>query len=145
MTGGLGTEHWNSGALGTNGFHDSIAAVPQLGFYASDDPGVIAEQVSQMEEIGVTWILTDWWGWGDCEFARQEDDTWGECEYDNVVDDPGRQAIDKAHFALFEHLQRSDSPIKVALGLDNWMIHHEEWDDWEQGARKIGGNLSQEI
>lgn len=112
--GGLGFSHWNSDAIDGTGFHDSIAVKPEVGFYASDDPQVIAQQLQWMVDAGIDCIITSWWGWGD-------DDSDGE------VDNPGREAIDRSHRALFDHLKSIGAPIKVAIGMDNFMIPTRQW------------------
>ena len=114
--GGLGSEHWQSDAINNTGLRDSVAVVPEQGFYASDDPQVIAKQVEQIESMGVSWILSSWWGWGDDDL-------------DGVIDNKGREAIHRAHEALFDHLKNTGSPVKVAIGMDNWMTDNHAWID----------------
>ena len=115
--GGLGSEHWNSGVIANTGLHDPVAVTPELGYYASDDALIIAAQVEQMAEVGITWILTSWWGWGDDNL-------------DGEVENLGRQAIDRAHHSLFEHLSTYSDPccqMKASIGMDNWMIPVDQW------------------
>ena len=135
--GGLGSDHWNSGVIANREIHDPVAVTPELGFYSSPDPEVIATQVSQMEEIGVTWIATHWWGWGDGNGGTPFDDN-------NENDDKMRKAIDDAHDALFQHLETRGGDIQAFIAMDNWMIHHELWDRG-CGVEKIGPQRSQVI
>ena len=114
-----------------------MAVTPELGFYSSADPEVIATQVSQMEEIGVTWIATHWWGWGDGNGGAPFDDN-------NENDGKMRKAIDDAHDALFQHLETRGGDIQAFIAMDNWMIHHEPWDRG-CGVEKIGPQRSQVI
>ena len=128
---GLGREHWGSDAIHGTGLHDSVAVQPDKGFYCSDDPAVIVKQVVQMESMGIDWILTSWWGWGDDDLGS----------HDNPVNE-GRAAIDRAHRALFDHLKSSGSPVKAAIGMDNWMTNNYAW--WE-GPDPISAAKSQTI
>ena len=127
--GGLGSEHWNSDAIHSTGLRDSVAVRPEQGFYASDDPQVIAKQVEQIESLGVSWILTSWWGWGDDDL-------------DGSIDNEGRKAINRAHKALFDHLKTTGSPIRVAIGMDNWMTDNF---DWTQGPEEVDAVKSEMI
>ena len=127
--GGLGTDHWNSGVVSGTGLHDSVAVTPEHGFYSSDDPEVIAKQISRMRDIGVSWIMTHWWGWGDNNVDTTEDDVM-------------RKAIDRAHTDLFDHLESLDGSIKAFIAMDNWMT--SDWR-WEGGPVLIDEQVSQVI
>ena len=58
--GGLGSTHWNDGP-NTGG----VRYVPEMGYYCSSDPKVVSWQLDQMEEAGISFLLSSWWGWGD--------------------------------------------------------------------------------
>ena len=112
--GGLGSEHWQSGVISNTGFHDPVAVTPELGYYASDDREVIASQVKLMQDVGITWISTGWWGWGDDDL-------------DGDIENAGRMAVDRANHVLFEYLESLDGEVKATIGMDNWMIPVEQW------------------
>ena len=115
--GGLGSEHWNSNVLAQTGIYDPVVVTPELGYYASDDPAVIARQVEWMREVGIDFVAGNYWGWGDDEL-------------DGSVTNLGRAAIDRAHKALFEHLEDmpSGQRIQALIQLENFMIPFEQWD-----------------
>ena len=52
--GGVQSSHWDA----------TVVVQPQQGFYSSDDPEVIAWQIDQMLEAGITWVLISWSGTG---------------------------------------------------------------------------------
>ena len=64
--GGLKSSHWNTD-LGI-GSRVGITDEPAYGFYSSDDPGVIAQQLASMGEAGINTIIVSWHGWGDINF-----------------------------------------------------------------------------
>ena len=59
--GGLTSSHWNTDIGGRGRVTDE----PEYGFYASDDPKAIAQQLQDMERAGINTIFVSWFGWGD--------------------------------------------------------------------------------
>ena len=122
VSGGLGSEHWNSNAIDSDrrtgaipAIYDPIVSTPDLGFYISDDTDVIEQQVSWMIDTGIDVIMVNWWGWGDDDL-------------DDVQDNLGRAAIERATKALFDHIEPLGGVIKAFIQSENWMIPVEEWD-----------------
>ncbi|MDP6512986.1 MAG: hypothetical protein QF878_07360 [SAR202 cluster bacterium] len=120
--GGLGSEHWNSNIIDRErrtgallGIYDPVVVTPELGFYASDDADVIAQQVAWMRATGIDVVMINWWGWGD-------DDLNG------VEDNSGRAAIERATKALFSHIEQFGGAIKAFIQSENWMVPAEQWD-----------------
>lgn len=68
--GGLGSSHWNTD-VGSYGSRVGITDEPKWGFYASDDPVVIARQLQQMMRAGISVVIISWWGWGDHDLDGQ--------------------------------------------------------------------------
>lgn len=110
----LGSEHWQSGTISNTGFQYPVVVTPELGYYASDDREVIASQVKLMQDAGITWILTGWWGWGDDDL-------------DGDIENSSRLAVDRAHHVLFEYLESLGGEVKAVIGMDNWMIPVDQW------------------
>ena len=61
--GGLKSSHWNTD-VGNFGSRVGTTDEPEYGFYASDDPSVIAQQLADMEAAGISvlvdFILGEW-------------------------------------------------------------------------------------
>ena len=99
--GDTGSTHWNS-----NG--DLVRVKPVLGYYCSGDEDVIAQQVQWMQEVGVSWLLIGWWGWGDNDL-------------DGDVDDPVRQAQHQATEQMYQHLSGLNGDVRAAISVDNFI------------------------
>ncbi len=99
--GGIGSSHWN-----TPGPHSAhrrgVTDEPEYGFYASDDTSVIARQLADMEEAGISVILLSWWGSGDSDL-------------DGVKENKESEAMDRAAGALLDYISASSAPFKVAF------------------------------
>ena len=53
---------------GDDGAHRrGVTDEPEYGFYASDDPSIIARQLADMEAAGISVILLSYWGHGDSD------------------------------------------------------------------------------
>ena len=98
--GGLKSSHWNTD-LGI-GSRVGLTDEPAYGFYASDDPAVIAQQLASMEQAGINTILVSWHGWGDTNF-------------DGNVNDKEKEAMQRALIALMDYISSTNAPFKVAV------------------------------
>ena len=127
--GGIGSSHWN-----TPGMHSAhrrgVTDEPEYGFYASDDPNVIARQLADMEAAGISVLLISWWGNGDSDF-------------DGMKENKESEAMARATGVLLEHIASSSAPFKVAFLVEPYMprptemssgqkqsVLDELWDDW---------------
>lgn len=120
-SGGLGSTHWKTLTMGG----DVVAETPALGYYCSANPEVIAQQVAWMKEAGITWLLVDWWGWGDNNL-------------DGSIDDPVREAQHRATESLFRYLQHSRVGIRAAISIDGFVLPAE-------GDQTLGHQASKTI
>ena len=107
--GGLGSSHWNTD-VGTFGSRVGVTDEPEYGFYASDDPNVIAQQLGDMEEAGISVIIASWHGNGDTDF-------------DGVVDDFEKQAMHRALIVLLDYISATSAPFKVAVLVEPYMTN----------------------
>ncbi len=105
--GGLKSSHWNTD-LGI-GSRVGVTDEPAYGFYASDDPAVIAQQLASMEQAGINTILVSWHGWGDTNF-------------DGNVDDKEKEAMQRALITLMDYISSTNAPFKVAVLVEHFMV-----------------------
>ena len=105
--GGLKSSHWNTD-LGI-GSRVGVTDEPAYGFYASDDPAVIGQQLASMEEAGIGTIIVSWHGWGDINF-------------DGNVDDKEKEAMQRALIALMDYISSTNAPFKVAVLVEPFMV-----------------------
>ena len=105
--GGLKSSHWNTD-LGI-GSRVGITDEPAYGFYSSDDPGVIAQQLASMGEAGINTIIVSWHGWGDINFVGS-------------VDDKEKEAMQRALLALMDYISSTSAPFKVAVLVEPFMV-----------------------
>jgi len=105
--GGLKSSHWNTD-LGI-GSRVGVTDEPAYGFYASDDPAVIAQQLASMEEAAIDTIIVSWHGWGDTKF-------------DGNVDDKEKEAMQRALIALMDYISSTKAPFKVAVLVEPFMV-----------------------
>lgn len=107
--GGLKSSHWNTD-VGSYGSRVGITDEPEYGFYASDDPHVIAQQLADMEAAGINTIIASWHGNGDIDF-------------DGIVDDFEKKAMHRALIALLDYISSTNAPLKVAVLVEPYMIN----------------------
>ena len=105
--GGLKSSHWNTD-VGSYGSRVGITDQPVYGYYASDDPLVIAQQLNDMEEAGINVIFVSWFGWGDTDF-------------DDVIDSQEGAAMHRAAIALLDYVSGNNAPFKVAIAVEPFM------------------------
>ncbi len=105
--GGLGSSHWNTD-VGSFGSRVGVTDEPEYGFYASDDPHVIARQLEDMEEAGISVILVSWWGYGDSDL-------------DDVNENKESEAMVRAVDVLLNHISANNLPFKVAFLVEPYM------------------------
>ncbi len=111
-TGGIGSSHWNT--PGADSAHRrGVTDEPEYGFYASDDPSVIAQQLADMEAAGISVILISYWGSGDSDL-------------DGVKENAESEAIDRAAKVLLDHISRESAPFRVAFLVEPYMPHPVE-------------------
>lgn len=107
---GPGTFHWNDIVFDEliTGF---VVNRPEIGYYSSDDPSVVAWQLEQMKRAGINTIIVSWWGWGDMDL-------------DGHVDEQTEGYIEqRSHDALRELLNQIESKsleFKVAIMVEPW-------------------------
>lgn len=118
--GGLGSSHWNTDA-GSYGSRVGITDEPEWGFYASDDPAIIAEQLDAMKQAGIDTILASWWGWGDSDL-------------DGELDSMEGVGMNRAVATLFNYVQTNDAPFKLAVFVEPFM---PEADSLSKGKKQI--------
>ena len=104
---GLRSSHWNTD-LGI-GSRVGVTDSPTYGYYASDDPIVIAAQLADMHRAGISVILASWMQKGDRDF-------------DGVVDDEEMNAMRRAIIALMDYIEATNDPMTVALLIEPFMI-----------------------
>ncbi len=102
--GGLGSTHWNLDA-GTFGSEVGVTDEPEYGYYSSDDPGVIAQQLQDMERAGINTIFASWYGWGDDNL-------------DGSIDSPEGVGMHRATKALLDYISATNAPFKVAIAVE---------------------------
>ncbi|MHB1134473.1 MAG: hypothetical protein ACYC4L_19040, partial [Chloroflexota bacterium] len=97
--GGLGSTHWNN-SPNTGG----VVYRPELGYYCSADPDVVAWQLDQVEAAGIEVLLVSWWGWGDWDL-------------DGEVNSPlhADAYMNKGIEALLRDIKEKQRPLKIAL------------------------------
>ncbi len=100
-SGGNGSSHWNDGPLGV------AKDQPKIGYYSSFSNSTLGWQITQMQELGINFMIVDWAGWGITDFSNTS--------YINSED----MAIDHATLNIFKFLQTSGiQNFKVALMVD---------------------------
>ena len=109
--GGLGSSHWNTD-VGSFGSRVGVTDEPEYGFYASDDPSVIARQLADMEEAQINTIIASWHGYGDRDF-------------DGVVDDLEMEAMHRALIVMLDHITSTRAPFRVAVLVEPYMLNAE--------------------
>jgi hypothetical protein len=102
--GGLGSTHWNDGP-DTGG----IVYQPEIGFYCSGNPEVVAWQLQQIEQAGISVIFYSWWGWGDGNL-------------DGVMEGHPDQYINRSLIEMLDQIQSSGSDLRVALVVEPFML-----------------------
>ena len=121
--GGLGSSHWNT--PGRNSAHRrGVTDEPRYGFYASDDPDVIAQQLSDMERAGISVILISWWGSGDTNLDGVIEEQPLEPDPDNLalaVQEQEAKAMARAARVLLDFIRVHSSPFQVAFLVEPYM------------------------
>ena len=107
--GGLKSSHWNTD-IGNYGSRVGITDEPEYGFYASDDRTVIARQLADMEDAGISVIIASWHGNGDTDF-------------DSLVDDHEKKANHRALIALLDYIYSTQAPFKVSVLVEPYMVN----------------------
>ena len=105
--GGLKSSHWNTGT-GNFGSRVGVTDEPEYGFYASDDANVIAQQLADMVEAGISVILLSWWGSGDSDL-------------DGVNENKESEAMVRAANVLLKYVSDNSAPFKVAFLVEPYM------------------------
>ena len=105
--GGLGSSHWNTPGIG-NAHRRGVTNEPEYGFYTSDDTSVIARQLADMQEAGISVILVSWWGYGDSDL-------------DGVNENRESEAMVRATDALLSYISANTLPFKVAFVVEPYM------------------------
>ena len=110
--GGLKSSHWN-----TPGVHSAhrrgVTDEPEYGFYASDDPEVIAQQLADMEAAGISVLLVSYWGDGDSNLDGRKENIESE-------------AIVRATKVLFDYISDNSAPFKIAFLVEPYMPRPQE-------------------
>ena len=109
--GGLKSSHWNTDS-GNFGSRVGVTDEPEYGFYASDAASVIAQQLADMEEAGISVILMSWWGSGDSDL-------------DGVNENKESEAMARAANVLLNYVSINSAPFKVALLVEPYMPRPE--------------------
>ena len=107
--GGLGSSHWNTSGI-QSAHRRGVTDEPEYGFYASDDPLVVAQQLADMEAAGINVILISYWGSGDSDF-------------DGVAEDKEAEAMVRAAHVLLEYISTNGAPFKVAFLVEPYMTN----------------------
>ena len=110
--GGLGTSHWNTPGV-HNAHRRGVTDEPEYGFYASDDPTVIARQLGDMQKAGISVILISYWGSGDSNL-------------DGIKENKESEAMLRAANVLFNYISTYSAPFKVAFLVEPYMSHPSE-------------------
>lgn len=118
--GGIGSSHWNT--AGVQGAHRrGVTDEPEYGFYASDDPSVIAQQLADMEAAGISVLLISYWGNGDSNL-------------DGVIENAESEAIARAANVLLDYISRNSAPFRVAFVVKPYMSRPAEITPLQQPA-----------
>ena len=122
-TGGLGSSHWNT--PGRNSAHRrGVTDEPVYGFYASDDPDVIAQQLSDMEKAGISVIFISWWGSGDTNLDGVIEEQPLEPNSEKLalsIQEQEAKAMARAAKVLLTHIRANSSPFQVAILVEPYM------------------------
>ena len=110
--GGLKSSHWNTD-VGRFGSRVGTTDEPEYGFYASDDPSVIAQQLADMEAAGISVLLISYWGSGDSNL-------------DGGNENKESEAIVRAAKALLNRISAISAPFKVAFLVEPYMPRPSE-------------------
>ena len=102
--GGIGSTHWNDGP-NTGG----VRYVPEVRYYCSSDPKVVAWQLDQMEKAGISVLLYSWWGWGDGDL-------------DGVIEGHPDQFINQSLTEMLDQIRDSGRDMKVALIVEPFTV-----------------------
>lgn len=60
-----------------------------------------------MRDVGISWLVVGWWGWGDNDL-------------DGVIDDSVRQAQHRATETLYQHLSKLND-VRAVISVDNFL------------------------
>ena len=101
---GLKSTHWNLDA-GRYGSEVGVTDEPEYGYYASDDPDVIAQQLRDMKKAGINTIFLSWFGWGDDEL-------------DGSISSQEGAAMNRAVQVLLEYVKNHEPSFKVAIAVE---------------------------
>lgn len=110
--GGLKSSHWNTD-VGNFGSRVGTTDEPEYGFYASDDPSVIAQQLADMEAAGISVLLISYWGSGDSNL-------------DGVNENKESEAMVRAADILLNYILTNSAPFKVAFLVEPYMPQPSE-------------------
>ena len=116
--GGLGTTHWND-TPNTAG----VIYRPELGYYCSADPTVVAWQLDQIEAAGISTLFVSWWDWGDSNLD-------GEVEASPHPDAYMNRGIQ----AVLKDIRDKKRPIKVALIVEPFTLTQAHIDPRDCGS-----------
>ena len=105
-TGGLHTSHWNDSIYGI------VKDKPSIGYYASDSNTTLANQIPEMLDAGINFVIVSWWGWGNTRLQSGGP----QCSSPStcIID----AAINNATLNLLKWIQANNSSMKVAIMVD---------------------------
>jgi hypothetical protein len=87
---GLGTAHWN------DSFNNNIVDTPDIGFYDSNSNVTLYNQLKQMTDINISFVLISWWGAGN-------------------FTDPSNHYIDNNAKKVFQVIKDNNLSIQAAI------------------------------
>ena len=118
--GGIGSSHWNTD-YGTHNQKVGVTDEPEYGFYSSDDPQVIAQQLRDMKLAGIDTILASWHGTGDTNLDGFFDQPSREGEPGK--DDPEKKAMHRAIKMMLDYIRNNNERFKVAILVEPYMAN----------------------
>ena len=118
--GGIGSSHWNTD-YGTHNSRVGVTDEPEYGYYTSDDPAVIAQQLRDMEQAGINTIFASWHGNGDTNLDGSVDLPSYEGEPNK--DDAEKMAMHRAIKVTLGYIRDNNLPFKVAILVEPYMAN----------------------
>ena len=126
--GGVGSSHWDS----------TVVVQPRHGLYSSDDPDVIAWQIDQMLDAGITCVMISWFGTGlpNLPFGFSPDNKFGEANH-------------RATKAVLDHLLTLNGRMKASILVEPWpdvsRLHGEPFLISDSDKAEIWGIINYEL